>query len=232
MTPAKQTSFYLHENYGRSLEADVVAVDAFYAMTGLMLFVASSISQLLALVEDTIADVTKLEAITSNDYDVSNLSYHQQMLDGVIRTLRENIRTIQMRGSAAWPHATEAGLQEKAERAAALLLVDYEELLHRARSLYERCENNTRLIMNQAAIAESKRSLRQTTEVVGLTRLASIFVPVTFATSFLGMNMAIFGQGTIPIWAWFVIALPLTILTFVLMYGRTWIAHLQTLINP
>ncbi|CAK1367574.1 unnamed protein product [Cercospora beticola] len=212
-----QSHCHLQDSYGSSLDPRIMANEPFYAITEVMQFAAFSICQLLNMIDSTISRATLAETIVSNNYDISELSYHQQLLDEVARTLRENLRVIDQRGSATWPKAKDPKQRSKADRAAASLLADYRELEHRNQDLIKRCHNHMKTIINQASIAETQRSLEQATKVTQLTWLAFMFVPLTFTTSFLGMNVSIFGQGTAPLWLWFAITAPLMLVAFVLL---------------
>ncbi|GIZ49086.1 hypothetical protein CKM354_001212600 [Cercospora kikuchii] len=212
-----QSRCHLYENYGSSLDPRIMANEPFYAITELMQFAASSICQLLNMIDSTISRATLATAVVANNYDISELSYHQQLLDDVARTLRENLRVIGQRGSATWPRAKDQKQRAKADRTAASLLADYQELDHRNQDLIKKCHNHMKTIINQASVAETQRSLAQARKVTQLTWLAFMFVPLTFTTSFLGMNVSVFGQGTAPLWLWFAITAPLMLVAFVLL---------------
>ncbi|KAF2206286.1 hypothetical protein CERZMDRAFT_103537 [Cercospora zeae-maydis SCOH1-5] len=213
------------ENYGSSLDPQIMANEPFYAITELMQFAAFSICQLINMIDSTVSRATLATTIVANNYDISELSYHQQLLDEVARTFRENLRVIEQRGSATWPKAKDAKQRAKADRIAASLLKDYEELQHRNQDLIKRCHNHMKTIINQASLAETQRSLEQARQVTQLTWLAFMFVPLTFTTSFLGMNLSIFGQGTVSLWLWFAITVPLMLIAFALLIlgnGAPW----------
>ncbi|PIA95594.1 hypothetical protein CB0940_10840 [Cercospora beticola] len=209
-----QTASHLCENYGRSLDDEILCQDAFYAISDLLQYAAASICQYLNLLDYTVRNATIHATSKAGNFDVSDLAYHRQSLDDVISVLKENLRAVQARGHPAWPQAAVGERLNEADRIAASLLVDYQELLSRAQTLAERCSSDMRNIMHQAAIAESQRSFVQAEKVGQLTWLAFLFVPLTFTTSFLGMNLEVFGQGTIPFWVWFTITPPLVMFAF------------------
>ena len=103
--------------------------------------------------------------------------------------------------------------------AAEALLTDFRNLLLRAKHLTAQCQSGMTVCMNSAAIAESQRGIEKATQVERLTRLAFFYIPLSFTTSFLGMNLKLFGSGKIATWVWFEFSVPLVLLTyFVLAY--------------
>src|SRR5438552_3121441 len=74
------------------------------------------------------------------------------------------------------------------------------------------------LLMNRAMIAESQKAINQAQEVTKLTRLAFIFIPISFTASFFGMNLGPLVQGAIHgIWLWFAVSAPVVIISMLLM---------------
>ncbi|PPJ52981.1 hypothetical protein CBER1_10951 [Cercospora berteroae] len=218
---------HLQENYGSSLDPRIMANDPFYAMTELMQFAAFSICQLLNMIDSITPRATLAATMEANNYDISDLSYHKQLLDEVAQTLRENVKVIDQRGSETWPKAKDIKQRAKADRIAASLLADYRELQHRNQDLIKRCHNQMKIIMNQGTIAETQRSLEQAGKVTLLTRLAFMFVPLTFSTSFFGMNVSVFGQGTASLWLWFAITGPLMLVAFMFLMWSTCASSIQ-----
>ena len=54
-------------------------------------------------------------------------------------------------------------------------------------------------------------------------RVTFIFLPISFVTSVFGMNFKQLGQGTLPIWIWAVITVPLLIASIVTVERGHWI---------
>ena len=92
------------------------------------------------------------------------------------------------------------------------LMEDYQELLSRSIQLTERCTMGIQTMMNKAMVLESQKAIEQAERVKKLTLLASFFIPLSFTASFFGMNLEIFGQGSLAIWWFFVLGLPVTVL--------------------
>lgn len=96
------------------------------------------------------------------------------------------------------------------------ILDDYQGLLDRCLRLLSRIESAKASEMNRAMMLESRRAIEQSERVKQLTLMATYFIPLTFTASLFGMNFGLFGQGDLPVWWYFVFAIPFTLLTHVL----------------
>ena len=74
------------------------------------------------------------------------------------------------------------------------------------------------LLMNRAMIAETNKTILQAKEVTKLTRLAFVYIPLSFTASFFGMNVDTFVKGApTHIWVWFSVSAPIVLISMVLM---------------
>ena len=201
------------------LDSALMARDPFYALNELFTFCAYSEVQLLNLMESKLSDETGFALLAKNSTQLSNLLYTQDILEAHTRRLRDNIETIKARGHFDWPRASKHGMEQKADAAAMSLLKDYQALLFRAEALSARCQRGMNVVLNNAMIAESKRAITQAIEVTKLTRLAFLYIPLSFTTSFFGMNLKPIAGGSHPMWLWLVVSVPiLAISVFALLY--------------
>ncbi|GLA12455.1 hypothetical protein AnigIFM62618_008400 [Aspergillus niger] len=76
------------------------------------------------------------------------------------------------------------------------LLEDYEQLYARCMELSNLCTQGISLAMNKATIDESRRAIEQSERVKKLTLLATLFIPLSFSSSLLGMNIDLLGQNS------------------------------------
>lgn len=228
--PFAQSASLLVQNYGLTLDPALLAIDSFYALTELFQLSASSICQLLNLIESIIDQNTGYNLYKSEDYNLANLSYHQDILHRLEIRLRENIFDLEHHLDPKWPRLYDTnseGVAEKKERTvrtANLLLTDFNKLFSRTQYLLAQCQSGMSVCMNSAAIAESQRAIYQAKQVQQLTRLAFFYIPLSFTTSFFGMNMGLFGSGGLHLWVWFLVSIPLVILSYValaLLGGKT-----------
>ena len=105
-------------------------------------------------------------------------------------------------------------------QAAANKLVEVHEcLLRQAETLCQLHSDSIEDIRTSAALAESRKATRQTEGLARLTFLAFLFLPLSFTTSFFGMNFQELGaQNNLSIWAWVVVSVPLFIFALALCF--------------
>ncbi|KAL4744599.1 hypothetical protein BDW72DRAFT_208891 [Aspergillus terricola var. indicus] len=96
------------------------------------------------------------------------------------------------------------------------LLEDYEQLNVRCIDLSKMCTWGITLAMNKATIEESRRAIEQSERLKRLTLLATLFIPLTFSSSLLGMNIDLLGQNTVKFWWFFVLCIPITMFAYIL----------------
>ena len=84
-----------------------------------------------------------------------------------------------------------------------------------------RCEKGMAVIMNNAMLAETRRSVSQANGVAKLTFIAFFYIPLSFVCSFFGMNFEELGTGKLSLWTWFATSIPIFAFTlcFIVMDG-------------
>ncbi|KAF2117000.1 hypothetical protein BDV96DRAFT_17233 [Lophiotrema nucula] len=210
-----QSASLLHLDYGRGLDRTALAQDPLYALYELFTFAAFSEVQFLNMLDSKMKlELDHLALIRQESTTLSNLVYHQQVLDRHITRIRENLTWIEKTCSS---NALERDKSKEGMVAANTLRQDYQHLLERAQGLLEQCNRGMQIVMNNAMVKESREAIRQAEGVAKLTRLAFIFIPLSFTCSFFGMNFAQFGTGNLAIWVWFVVSLPIVTLSLFLM---------------
>lgn len=212
-----QSAALLHQNYGRTLDRELMGCDPFYAFHELFSFCACSEAQFLNMVESSISEDTTSVAPEDLIVSQSNFMYTQELLQMHIDRLRDNIEVIKVRGSAFWPRARNATQMQMCSTAAETLRRDYEWLYHRATVLAERCSSKTSHLATRAMLAESSKAIDQSREVAKLTRLAFIFVPLSFTSSLFGMNLEPLVDAKFQIWLWVLVSVPVLLLSLVVM---------------
>ncbi|RAK77164.1 uncharacterized protein BO72DRAFT_468737 [Aspergillus fijiensis CBS 313.89] len=99
--------------------------------------------------------------------------------------------------------------------AAAGLFEDYEELYVRCVDLSKMCTQGITLAMNKATIEESRKAIEQSERLKRLTLLATLFIPLSFSSSLLGMNIDLLGQNAVRFWWFFVLCVPITLFAYI-----------------
>ena len=212
-----QSALHLTLEYGKSLDRYLAAEDPFYSLHELFSFSGYSICQLLNLIEAKMEKETGYTMLKSDEHSLSNLLYHDDILQRTGSILIENIRIIEQRGSPAWPRAADKDREEKAVNARMSLQKDFEELLRRTEVLSIRCKQGMNVKMSNASIAESERAIHQASRVEQLTRLAFFYIPISFTTSFFGMNLGAVGQGKLQLWVWVAVSVPVVLMSYVML---------------
>lgn len=161
---------------------------------------------------------------------LETLQYFSTILNRHAEQLRNNIRAISKlaeRSSSQVSH--EAKAESPMPRSTALprqiyfdsvfttrgLLEDYEQLHVRCIDLSKMCTQGITLAMNKATIEESRKAIEQSKRLKKLTLLATLFIPLNFCSSLLGMNIDLLGQNAVKFWWFFVLCIPITLFSYI-----------------
>ncbi|KAK5171082.1 uncharacterized protein LTR77_004226 [Saxophila tyrrhenica] len=215
-----QTASLLAFDYGHFLDKSAMSSDPFYALDDLFRFFANSENQLLNLIEWYVGNDTGHRSLTNDKPSVSGLVYYQEILETHVGRLRQLAEVVRRRGGTQWPRAPqqEKHAYNKAEDAAVNLLRDIEYLQRRADDIRKRCERGIAVIMNNLNLAESKRAMSQAKLLTKLTIMAFIYIPLSFTTSFFGMNLVRVGTGMRAMCIWLGASALVVLLTIAVYY--------------
>lgn len=208
-----QSASTLFLNYGRSESPEIMASCPIYALRELMELVVQSELQFLSLCS------TRLSAIEALGYspDIDSLPNMKDLKRLLYRHIHQNqnMSTFITNASRLWPtpSSTENEHAEIADTAVNYLKQDFNTVIDRNQALYKRCTEAIGVLMNEIVIAESRGAMVQATRLGKLTFLAFVFVPLSFTTSFFGMNLKELGAGpnSLSIWSWFALTFPLVV---------------------
>ncbi|KAL4939102.1 hypothetical protein BDV06DRAFT_199476 [Aspergillus oleicola] len=190
----------LHADYGRSLRPNLMGEDAFYALAEIFNFAASSEMCFLNLI-DTKLD-SYAQGLEGNELvDLQNLRYTRQILYRHIQKIEQVQSSIHNARQRKWSKSRSRN-KHKANSSADAIESDFKHLLSRAEKLHKRCNEAITVLMSGISISESKRAIEQTERVAKLTFLAFIFVPLSFTTSFFGMNVSELKDNRASIYWW------------------------------
>ena len=216
-SPFAQSSARLSSEYGKTLDTKLMALDPFYSLHELFLFCAFSQVQYLNMLESRLASETASQALSEKIEDQSHLLHYQQTLQVHAGRLRETIATIEHRSSLNQPRLAESTADNTQQQAARSLLTNYQHLLSRTERLSAQCQARMALLMNRAMITESNKAINQAQEVTNLTRLAFVFIPLSFTASVCGMNLEPFLPNAHSISLWLFISAPILLISLVFM---------------
>ncbi|EME81310.1 uncharacterized protein MYCFIDRAFT_72164 [Pseudocercospora fijiensis CIRAD86] len=192
--------------------------DPFYALSAL--FSSASASQLQyinMLAQSTEQYLRKARLAEESEIWIENLLMIQKLMHSVQGNMQEIEDSVQQQQWLPWPSidTEDFRLIKRVDEAKVKVTTDYKSLLRRTERIAARCESGLHNTMSSLSIAESKKGIEQAGRVAQLTRLAFVFVPLSFTTSFFGMNFQQLATGDLQIWVWFVISLPIVLLAMV-----------------
>ncbi|KAL9093916.1 MAG: hypothetical protein Q9165_003839 [Trypethelium subeluteriae] len=214
----EQSASLIPLDYGKTSDKHLMSRDPFYATHEVFLLCAFSEEQFLNALESKIADDAGAELKSDKNVSPSNIMYFQSLLDSHADRLRRNIASIKAQEESPWYRLIESTPNPKSVAAVHLLRKDYEAQLERIKTLSERCKSRLNILMNRAAIIESNKAIDQAKEVNKLTRLAFIFTPLSFTSSFFGMNLGPFVTNpTYGLWLFFAVSAPLVAVLLISM---------------
>lgn len=207
----------LYQNYGRSLRPDIQAADPFYALGEIFRLSANSQQQFLNVID------AKLRTYSAkgpqHDYEIlPHLKYTQQILYSRISDIKRVLMSIENTLRPAWAKSNSQTGKEKAQIAYDTFQRDFKHLLDHAVSLYDRTKEAISVLQSSISIKESRGAILQAEKAGKLTFLASAFIPVSVATGIFGMNVKELPGDQISILWFFVVAVILITLIFILFY--------------
>lgn len=186
--------------------------EPFFHLSRLFLIAARSWSLLLNFVNQDIQSCS-VEREDLLSPALEQLRFNSGLLERVKTFLEENQHVIRERGALAWPKTSDPMLNAKVLTVQASLDKNYSFLIYRCERLMTRCETGSNILVSAAQLLEAQKGINQARQVHVLTKLAFIFIPLSFVASLFGMNVSAF-KGYPSIWIYFVIAVPLTALSW------------------
>jgi hypothetical protein len=207
----------LPRTYGASQDLNSMHEDPFYALNSIFSFFVCSEAHVLSFLATQIeANSSPIEedSEVADTASLSNLLHCRQLLEGHVEELQYVLGIVKRRGSTTWSRAS----SEVAVKAASSLQQDLEYLVKRAIVIQNRSETSIALSMNVASIGEARRGVQQNKSLFRFTILASVYVPLSFTASLFGMNFQQFGQGQLSIWVYFVVSVPVFVLSALFLF--------------
>lgn len=189
-------------------DIEVLNQDPFYVLSRLYLSTSQSWSQVLNVMEEDIA--TCREARTEDSAEaLEQLQFNAGLLERFRGYLAEDLDIIECRGSSSWHPSWRCS---KLDEIQVSLLKDYRYLISRAEQLTKRCEMSSSILVSTIGVLESQKSIAQAQQVNTLTRLAFVYIPMSFIAAVFGMNVK--EIDTLPsIWVFFAVAVPFTLVS-------------------
>lgn len=190
---------------------ELLRQDPFFILSRLYMQAARSYSQVLNFVDQ---DMQAYSLMTEDLLSpaLEQLRFNANLITRIEGFLAEELYVIQERGAVSWPKAS-AALESTILNIQKDLLANYNFLISHCRSLSSRCKTESDILVSAAQLIEAHEGTTQARQVHRLTRLAFVFIPLTFVASIFGMNVAVFKEYP-SIWTYFLVAIPLTIISW------------------
>lgn len=231
----KQPFPLLSKNYGATIDWEGYTDQSpLFAVQELLAFEAASALQYINMIEQVLSDHmrgsrfpsyehTKLETILHFDYAKAVLARSELHFAEVLAFLENPPQSWKSKLPLSSPDGTAL---VDVPRGISLLKGDFRYLVSRVRGLLSICDAGKATLISNASVQEAKRSAEESQLVTELTkatnRVTFIFLPISYVTAVFGMNFSQFGQGTLSIWLWAVISLPLFIVSVLVVEHGKW----------
>jgi Mg2+ and Co2+ transporter CorA len=188
--------------------------DPFLIVSRQLVVAATSLLQYLNFIEK---EIEMCSSIVPDQRDVTleQLRFNSARLHRVANFSRENQQTIKEQRGDAVSTLSHAVLTGKIDKVAASLEEDYEYIITRCDQLVSRCESGASILVSAAQLAEAQKGICEARQIQSLTRLAFVFVPLSYVGTLFGMQVSAL-QTHPPMWTYFAIAIPLTILCWLI----------------
>lgn len=205
------------EGYGRAIDWSLASSDRFHVLAEMFRLSAFSQKQLLNLMEEKILAETNRGSLNDENPTFANLLYFQRILQGQLKNASNMLQLTKKENglfeNGHFPAGTSSVAQSEADSAVAQVHSLCIDLQSQANSLQERCTQGMTVINNKSMLAESQRAIQQAKSVTKLTLVAFVYLPFTFTCGFFGMNFRELGNGTISLWIFFAVSMPLMLVT-------------------
>ncbi|KAK3657556.1 hypothetical protein LTR56_002331 [Elasticomyces elasticus] len=220
-----QSMSAIHVNYGESLDPQLRMKDPFYLLSAIFQEDATNEEQILDLIAEKIKRlITSVETEGSDKIDYSilhaRLLHYQTVLDNRVEILREKLDLLSRRGGDSWRPMAEPGAGEAIRR----LETEFEYLVESALKLSAKLERSTALTLSLANIDEARRGTQLNSTVFRFTLVASFYIPLSFTSSFFGMNFKELGTGNLRLWVYFAVGIPVLLISVLCLFvRRSWL---------
>lgn len=182
----------LAAQYGITLDRALMRTDALYTFSELFNVSLCAENQFVNVVQAEI-NVATSSFHGQEEACIDTLSYCKNLLDEHADRMKECMALLDPERHTDWPAVT-AERRIPVQSKIRDIRKDYEHLLQRCTTLADRAIHGSNFIQNYAMLLGSERAISQATEVGRLTLLAYLFLPLSFVTSFYGMNFLDFAD--------------------------------------
>jgi Mg2+ and Co2+ transporter CorA len=211
---------HLHRVYGKTLQREHILSNPFYALKEVYAFAAAAENQYLNMVDQMISEridiLARMPAGTESPSS-SDIQYDRNILDTHRVRIRATVVFLTAYDDPVWFQPFKGNASDETFTARVELMRDFQYLEQRIVQLILRCERGMEMLASNASLSEARQSNTQSEGLAKLTRLTTfvtiLYVPLSYVSSFFGMNFSTFGQGDVKLWVWAVVSVPIFIVS-------------------
>ncbi|KAI0490845.1 hypothetical protein F4859DRAFT_508638 [Xylaria cf. heliscus] len=202
-TRLPQTALVGLQNYGNQIDTSLLHNDRKTSLFPLIHLCLAAESQHLRIIETTLgkgAEDISLVAPRVGLSIVLETKKHLQSHLHDFRNVEHFLRTLALEHSGTVLPETD------------FILSVIGKILDKIQCLISECNDTVSYTQALGSLQQAERAISEARGVKLLTVLAFFFAPISFTTSFFGMNFKEFGTGTLSLWVWAVAAVPISLL--------------------
>ena len=157
-------------------------------------------------------------SVDVSSYAILQIRYNLSLIQRFEVFILNDFNTIKQSGSASWPQIQpHSKAKQELDRIRGNLWKDYQSLLDQCQSLTRRCEVTSGILMSSISISEAQRSMELSIGIARLTKLAFVFVPLSFVAPAFGMNVRETTEKNPSLWSFFLVSLLVGGLSYVVL---------------
>ena len=210
--------FQLRRVLQRSITARIKGI-SLAPLSVVIPFLELYIAERLVMIQKEVGPLTKFASrnfARLEDYEFQTsvyhgaLSAHQRSFTKTLRSLKTFIHLARKQG---WDEQLSTRIEDLTE----LLKITNDALTVIDQFMSQWSTNRS--------LRDSHDSVKYADSVGIITVLAFIYIPLSFITSFFGMNLKLFGSGNVDVWLFFVVVMILGIITLAIWLVSGWISR-------
>ncbi|KAF2227804.1 hypothetical protein BDZ85DRAFT_7833 [Elsinoe ampelina] len=201
-----QTARHSITDFGATLDPLLASEDPLYALSDIVSLSADSLNQLLNICACVLDTEAARDPDEHQEHQEAEIIYHQRILKRLSTHITQTLSQLD-HFRQTWPHSSNPTRHSLSTTTLTLITTDFSTLQTRTDALLLRCRESMAMCMHAAQIEEARKNIEQARKVTQLTFLAFFYIPLSFTTSFFGMNVTSLGQADgLPLWPWLVMS--------------------------
>ncbi|KEY74766.1 hypothetical protein S7711_11064 [Stachybotrys chartarum IBT 7711] len=182
-----QSATFIPQEFSKHIDHNVASRNPFYAMDGIFRTFAASEQQFINLMADLIDNIASKGP---EEGVMIELQHIYRCLQRHEERLQDTFEVLRGKGGRGWfrLEATTDSRKQKADDALQDLMHIFEKLLRRVSTVSTACKGEMEMLKHEAMFEETQKTIAQAEGLSKITAIAFVFVPLSFVTSFFGMN--------------------------------------------